>query len=171
MQSLETPPATNAHGGDILETNQEREQTSLHHYYRESLSVTEDTYGPEHPAAAVALHGLGVVYYKEKRYADSENCFERALALKQKLYSAQHQEVAATCVELANSYRDDRKYDKADPLYQRALSIYTKVLGPKSWDVYYILKKYWRMLDAAHRTAEAERMKAIWTGLEPQFAR
>lgn len=139
--------------------------------YREALRVTEETYGSEHPVAAVILHGLGIVYYKEKRYSESEDCFERALALKQKLYSSQHQEIAATCVELANSYRDDKKYDKADPLYQRALAIYTKVLGAKSWDVYYTSKKYWRLLEACHRSAEAEKIKAIWTALEPQFAK
>jgi tetratricopeptide (TPR) repeat protein/uncharacterized membrane protein YgcG len=139
--------------------------------YQEAYRVTLTTYGNEHPVGAVILHSMGIMYYKERRYVDAEDAFERALALKEKLYPAVHQEIAVTCVELANAYRDDRKYDKADPLYQRALTIYKKVLGPNSWDVYYTAKKYWRCLESSHRTSEADQMKAVWTALEPQFAK
>lgn len=139
--------------------------------YRDALRVTQDTFGQEHPVYATIQHSVGVMYYKEHRYADSEAYFEKALALKEKIYPHEHQEIAATCVELANAYRDERKFAQADPLYQKALAIYKKVLGPKSWDVYYTAKKYWRCLELSHRQTDADQMKVIWTALEPQFAK
>ncbi len=139
--------------------------------YQEALKVTQETFGYQHPVVAVILHSLGLMYYKQKLYSEAEDYLQRSLLLKGKLYPPQHQEIAATCVALANTYRDDRKYDKADPLYKEALSIYTKVLGPKSWDVYYTAKKYWKMLENLSRTDEAAKMKALWTALEPQFAK
>lgn len=139
--------------------------------YQEALKVTQETFGYQHPVVAVILHSLGVMYYKQKRFAEAEDYLQRSLVLKERLYPPQHQEIAATCVALANAFRDDHKYDKADPLYREALAIYTKVLGPKSWDVYYTAKKYWKMLDNCSRTDDAARMKAMWTALEPQFAK
>ena len=67
--------------------------------------------------------------------------------------------VATSCINLANTYRQQGKYLEAEPLYQRAIIAKEKGVGPLHKDMVPVLENYAKMLKAAGRTAEAEKVE------------
>ena len=58
---------------------------------------------------AETLHGLGVVYSAQDRYADAERIRKRALAISEKILGPSHPDVATALNNLAESYVDQGK--------------------------------------------------------------
>ena len=89
---------------------------------------------------------------------DAERHFQLALteAEKEGPFCAK---VATSLVNLANTYRQQGKYAEAEPLYQRAIVAKEKGVGPLHKEMIPIFENYAKMLKAAGRTAEAEKME------------
>jgi tetratricopeptide (TPR) repeat protein len=93
---------------------------------------------------------------------EAESQFKLALAEAEKLgtYSAP---VAQVLLNLANTYRQQGKYVEAEPAYKRALEVKERNTGPLHKETVPFLENYSKMLRAAGRTDEAEKLdkKAI----------
>lgn len=61
---------------------------------------------------------------------------------------------------LGNCYRQQGKFAEAEPCYKRAIEVQTRLKGPLSPDMVPIFDNYAKMLRAAQREAEAQKMEA-----------
>ena len=59
---------------------------------------------PATPTWLQTLYNLGLVYWKQGKYADAEGLYKRALAIREKALGASHPDVAQTLNNLANVY-------------------------------------------------------------------
>jgi tetratricopeptide (TPR) repeat protein len=66
--------------------------------------------------------------------------------------------VATSLINLANTYRQQGKYAEAEPLYQRAIQVKEKSVGPLHKEMVPVLENYAKMLRAAGRVSEAEKL-------------
>ncbi|MFX0197021.1 MAG: tetratricopeptide repeat protein [Candidatus Hodarchaeota archaeon] len=89
----------------------------------EALSVAEKTFGPDHPAVAVSLNNLALVYQTQGRYSDAEPLFKRLLKIVEKALGLHHPDVAVTCENMTSLYRQIDKEDEAERLEARARRI------------------------------------------------
>ena len=100
------------------------------------------------------------------KMAEAENSFKMAIAEAEKLGPTDAR-LATSLNNLANCYRQQGKLSDAEPMYLRALEVKTKQAGPFSNDLIGIMDNYAKMLRAAGREKEAEKMeqksRAIFT--------
>src|SRR5262249_24616018 len=122
----------------------------------EALNIRERLLGPEHPAVAVSLNNLALLYQDQGRYAEAERLAKRALALGEKALGPEHPDVAVGLNNLAVLYKDQGRYAEAEPLYKRALAIDEKVLGPEHPGVAIDLNNLAALYKDQGRYAEAE---------------
>ena len=125
---------------------------------KEALKVTEDTFGPGHPAVATSLTLLGQVYQAQGKPAEAEPLFKRALAIHEKALGPDHPTVGTSLNNLADVYRAQGKYAEAEPMFKRALAIYEKALGPENPEVATTLNNLAAVYLAQGKYTEAEPM-------------
>lgn len=98
---------------------------------RESaLATIEANYGPDHPATAAALEGLGVAYQRLARYNEALPLLERALTITQATLGPDHPQTALRLDNLATLYFVLGRSGEALPLEERALAITEAAVGP-----------------------------------------
>jgi len=87
-------------------------------------SIRESTHGPDHPATAVALMGLGNLYRMAGRFTDAEPLLKRALSIQERApRGPDRPAVAQNLMLLAIVYTSTGRYAEAEPLLKRALDI------------------------------------------------
>jgi CHAT domain-containing protein/Tfp pilus assembly protein PilF len=102
--------------------------------YQRALAIREKALGPEHPATAISLGSLAVLYEDLGAYDQALALQQRALKIYEKARGPEHPDTALSLNNLAVLYRDLGQYDQALLLYQRALAIREKALGPEHID-------------------------------------
>lgn len=90
---------------------------------------------------------------------DAENQFK--LAIKEaEAMSPNEPKIAQSKSALANAYRQQGKYAEAEPMYKEAVEFMIRVKGPTCQELIPIYDNYAKMLRAAGRGAEADKMDA-----------
>ena len=123
---------------------------------RAALERSEREFGPQHPATAAALAGLGALYGDEGRYGEAEPLLRRALAIDETALGPDRPEVALGLLNLAGLYHLEGRRPEAEPLYRRALAIVEEALGPDHPDVAIVLGELGELYRDEGRDAEAE---------------
>lgn len=67
-----------------------------------SLAITEIQLGVDHPATAVGLNNLAVLYANQGRFTEAEPLLMQALAMRQQLLGDQHPDTVRTQQSLEN---------------------------------------------------------------------
>ena len=98
-------------------------------WQEQSLSVTRERFGEEHPDVATSLNDLALLYNLQGSYSEAEPLYLQALELYKKLLGEEHLDVATSLNNLAALYRAQGRYSEAEPLYLQALELYKKLLG------------------------------------------
>ena len=88
---------------------------------------------------------------------EAENLYRNAVA-EAESFDAKDPRLANTLNSLANCLRNQGKYPEAEQSYKRALEVRQKALGPFHVDLILIYENYAKMLRAAGREAEANKM-------------
>jgi len=89
----------------------------------EALTVSEKTFGSNHPYVAVSLNNLALVYQSQGKYAEAESNHKRSLKIREKALGKDHPQVAATCENMAELCKQIGKGDEAGRLEARARRI------------------------------------------------
>ncbi len=101
----------------------------------QTLKLSEDTLGPEHPMTTTCLNDLGWIYKHLGRYTNAEPVFKRCLEIRERILGPEHPYTAISLHNLADLFMQMGKYSIAEPLFQRSLAINEKVFGPESINV------------------------------------
>ncbi|MGD8523567.1 MAG: tetratricopeptide repeat protein [Desulfobacterales bacterium] len=107
---------------------------------RHTLIVTEQSFGPDHPATARALNNLAVANQARGKYAEAEILYRRSLAIDEKTFGKNHPYVVQTLNNLAAIYQTQGRYADAETFYMQALEILEQTLGENHPDVAVSLK-------------------------------
>lgn len=106
----------------------------------QALIVTEQNFGPDHPATAIALNNLAVANQASGKYAEAEILYRQSLAIDEKTLGKNHPYLVQTLNNLAAIYQTQGRYAEAETLYLRALEILKQTLGENHPDVAASLK-------------------------------
>ena len=98
--------------------------------YQRALSIREKILGPNDPAVAVSLSGLGAIQSELGEFALARTLLERALVIDKGIYGSNHPTVAIDFNNLAVLLKDEGKPDEALTLFERALAISEAAYGP-----------------------------------------
>jgi len=90
--------------------------------------------------------------------ADAEQAFRLALQEAEKLGTFDPK-VAISCVNLANCLRQQGRYPEAEALYKQAIVVKDKAFGPLHKELIPVLDNYAKLLRAAGRPGEADKME------------
>jgi tetratricopeptide (TPR) repeat protein len=99
--------------------------------FREALTISEQTVGPEHRDTAAGLHNLANLLRDQGDLTSARPLCERALAICEKVLGPEHPETALSLEHLALLMKDRGELVSARPLHERALAIREKVFGPE----------------------------------------
>jgi tetratricopeptide (TPR) repeat protein/transcriptional regulator with XRE-family HTH domain len=102
---------------------------------QQSLKMSEQVLGPEHPDTARLLNDLGWLYYHQGKYDQAETLYKRALDIRKRVLGDLHHDTATTLNDLGLLYENQGKYEQAEPLLQKALAIREEILGLEHSDV------------------------------------
>lgn len=89
--------------------------------------------------------------------AEAEQAFRLALLEAEKLGTFDAK-VAISAINLANCLRQQGRYAEAEPLYKQAITVKERAFGPLHSELIPVLENYAKMLRAAGRSAEADKM-------------
>ncbi|HEY9870685.1 MAG TPA: tetratricopeptide repeat protein, partial [Candidatus Obscuribacterales bacterium] len=155
----------------------QRKYSEAEPLYWKALALSEKALGRGHPTLAVTLNNLGDLYRTQGRRAEAEPLYRRALLISKKAMESpesgiqwalaidetagvlDYASVARDLVHLADVYAGQGKQAEAEAVYKRVLALQEKVKGPQSQELAASLEKYARLLRAARRTAEAEKLE------------
>jgi tetratricopeptide (TPR) repeat protein len=125
---------------------------------RRSLSVSEKSYGPEHPEVATDLNNLAQLLQATNRLEEGEPMMRRALAIDEKSYGPEHPDVARDFNNLALLLRATNRLEEAEPMIRRTLAITENSYGPEHPKVAIALNNLAQLLKDTNRLEEAEPM-------------
>lgn len=92
------------------------------------VAALEAVFGPDHPALAGPLHGLGN-WYRETGNPKAASCYWRALDIAEKHFQPNDPRTAMIVSNLGGMYRKIGKSDKARECYLKAIDIDLPVYG------------------------------------------
>jgi tetratricopeptide (TPR) repeat protein len=124
------------------------------HYYKQALTIYQNTLGPEDPEVATDFSNLGEIYYSQGKYQDAQPAYQRAMNIDEKAGKSSSQ-LARDLAGLAGVYYHQEKYHEAEPLYRRALEIDETALGRDSLNVAGIERGLAAVLEKLNRPKEA----------------
>lgn len=93
----------------------------------ETLTITEETLGPNHRNLATALINIGRIYQAQGRHAEAEPLFTRSLAIYEEALERDHPAVATLLGYIAKSAGEMGKNDEARKLTTRVKEIASRV--------------------------------------------
>jgi len=102
---------------------------------RRSLSILEDSLGPENADVAQTKKNLAAIYYLQGNFDEAEPLLKEALSTLETLHGPDHAFVATVLNNLAALYQSQDRYVDAEPLLARSLTIWEALLGPEHEDV------------------------------------
>ncbi len=123
---------------------------------RRALTITEQSYGSEHPRVAPDLNNLAKLLQDTNRLEEAEPLLRRALAITEQSYGSEHPEVAIFLNNLATLLQATNRLAEAEPLLRRALTIDEASYGKEHPHVARDLNNLALLLQATNRLAEAE---------------
>ena len=94
---------------------------------KKSLELAERNVGPDHPAVAISLNNLALLYKTQGDYAKAEPLYKRSLAISEKALGPDHPDVATSLNNLAGLYKKTGREKEAEALEKRAQEIQAKV--------------------------------------------
>jgi hypothetical protein len=96
-------------------------------YFRKSLEIKIDFYGPDHPQTADTQNNIGLVYDYFGEPDRAIDYYSKALIVREKFFGSESRIVAKTLTNLANALKDFGDYVKAESLYTRSIRIFEKI--------------------------------------------
>ena len=90
---------------------------------------------------------------------DAEQQFKLAIKEAESM-GPREPKIAQSMSALANAYRQQGKYAEAEPMYKQAIEKMTSIKGPTCSELVPIFDNYAKMLRAAGRGPEADKMDA-----------
>ena len=81
---------------------------------------------------ASALHNLGNLYHKVKRYPDAEQMYLRAYTTKRSIYGVDHSRTLDTANNLCVLYKDQGRFDESETWIHRTYNGYLRAFGGPS---------------------------------------
>jgi tetratricopeptide (TPR) repeat protein len=124
----------------------------------ESLILANNIWGKEHKFVSISLHHLGLAYFAQGRYVDSEKMYLQALDMTKKILGEDHIDVATSLNNLANLYSAQGRYVDSEKMYLQALGMTKKILGEDHIDIATSLNNLANLYSAQGRYAESEKM-------------
>jgi tetratricopeptide (TPR) repeat protein len=122
-----------------------------------ALRITEELFGPEHPATAEKLNDVGFAIEFQGDLVGARPFYERSLAINEKALGPEHEATAANLHNVARLLLKQGNSTDARPLVERALAINEKVLGPEHRSTSLNLYILARILEAHGDLAGARR--------------
>ncbi|MEO8147625.1 MAG: tetratricopeptide repeat protein [Bacteroidia bacterium] len=104
-------------------------------YCEESLAISRELYGDEHPEIANWYNNLGLVYDSQGGSDKAIKYYEQALAIDKKYYGEEHLQIAIRYNNLGLAYSNKDECDKAINYYEQALDIDKKYYGEDHPDI------------------------------------
>ncbi|MBS1956580.1 MAG: tetratricopeptide repeat protein [Cyanobacteria bacterium SZAS-4] len=123
----------------------------------EALAQKETQFGPEHPAAAIAIRNLADEVSNQGKYEKAEPMYKRAIAIQEKHIPATEKELAITLTNFGELYYLQKKYADAEPLYKHGLSINEK-FPTNNPSLQADLEHYAKLLYVTNRTTQANEL-------------
>ena len=122
------------------------------HFFKRSIVVVEDKFGPDHPEVARRLTNLALVYSAQDRFKDAERLYIRCLKIYENAYNSDHRQVGIVLVNVANVYQSQGRFNDAERALKRSIRIFEKSFGINHPNVgrplaamasnYYLQKRY-----------------------------
>ena len=100
----------------------------------ESLKINREILGDKHPATALSLNNLGMLYVQQAQYAKAEPLLVEAFNINREILGNDTPDTAVSFNNLAILFSSQAEYTKAEPLYLEALKIRRETLGDKHLD-------------------------------------
>ena len=102
-------------------------------FYRRTLEIYENSFGPDNQNVATVLDNLAELLRETGRYKEAEPLYRRALEIDEKSLGPEHTDVAIRLNNLALLLHDTNRLTEAELLYRRAFKIDEKSLGPNHY--------------------------------------
>jgi tetratricopeptide (TPR) repeat protein len=103
-------------------------------WYEQSLIVTQNRFGLEHPSVVASLNNLALIYHLQRHYQKAEPLYVQALELQQRLLGQEHPSFITGLINLALLYSHQDHYQEAEPLRTKALELMQRL--PENDHVY-----------------------------------
>ena len=101
--------------------------------YRESLAISLDAYGDEHPETAFTLGNLASAILQQGELEEAEQLYRKALKIRREKLSANSPLVATSLLGLGQVLVGKNKPADAEPLLRDALAITTNARPKGHW--------------------------------------
>jgi tetratricopeptide (TPR) repeat protein len=125
----------------------------------QSLHVTEESLGPEHPDICPLLNNLGVFYFLKGRLAEAEAMHRRAYVLRRKAFGTENSQTAMSAANLAEVLAAEGRNDEAGILFTEALKTQERAFGAEGPEVASTLEKFARFLRHINNSVLAGEME------------
>ncbi len=93
---------------------------------KQSLEMTSQALGTDHPRIAALLIKLGSLYAVQRRYAEAERHLRLSLEINEKAFGSDHLDVAANLEALAFVLRKEQRDEETRQVQNRAFEIWSK---------------------------------------------
>ena len=93
------------------------------HIWRQTLDLSEQSYGPKHPVTAILLRNLATVYRRQQLYRKSEVLAQRSITILEARFGSEDSTLVPSLTTLAEIYFEEHRYTEAERLLQRALAV------------------------------------------------
>jgi tetratricopeptide (TPR) repeat protein len=90
--------------------------------FKRTLTIYENSLGPDHPDVGIALNFLAALYQAQHRYAEAEPLFKRSLAILEKALGPDHPNIPDSLNNLAGLYTVQGRYADALPFIKRVMT-------------------------------------------------
>jgi tetratricopeptide (TPR) repeat protein len=125
-------------------------------FYHKALAKVERNLGIDHFHLAEILTKLAELHRSLQRYDKAELLLHQALKIFQRM---QHRAVLTTYAVLADLYTFQQRFEEAEDLYKQALGLIEDAIGVRQSDQLAILGGYEKMLLAAGRKPDADKIR------------
>ena len=90
---------------------------------RRELAILKTRLGEQDANIALALDGVGEIYFEQHRFTAARHSFESALRIAEKTLAPESPHLAAILNDLGAAYYQDHRYSQAARLIRRSLAI------------------------------------------------
>ena len=91
--------------------------------WRQVLTLSEQSYGPNHPVTAILLRNLAGVYRRQELYRKSEVLAQRSISILESRFGPEDASLVPSLNTLAEVCFEEHRYTEAERLLKRALVI------------------------------------------------
>lgn len=91
--------------------------------WRQILTLSEQSYGPNHPVTAILLRNLAGVYRRQELHRKSEVLAQRSISILESRFGPDDASLVPSLNTLAEVWFEERRYTEAERLLKRALVI------------------------------------------------